>query len=197
VPTVRPPRHADAHVPLQHPPPPRRFGVAGTAATRRRPSRTTSSSPPGKGADRPRAAAPDGAERVAAERRPVALRDAQLVVGAHVDERHRARQLEHAVLLERLALALVVLVVDVADDLLDEILHRHDPRVPPYSSSTTGELRARAPQVVEHPLAGRVLGTYSGLAHVVLSRKGARRRARVARVLGEEDAHHVVERARG
>src|SRR4051794_26183132 len=70
--------------------------------------------------------AAESSEGVAAESRPVALRDGEAVVAAHVDERHRPRELEDAIGLDGLAHGEIILVVDVSDHLLDEILERHD-----------------------------------------------------------------------
>src|SRR4051794_9203725 len=65
-------------------------------------------------------------ERIATECGPITVGYGDPIIGTHVDKRKRSRELQYTIGHHRLARCKVVLVRDVADDLLNQVLHRHD-----------------------------------------------------------------------
>jgi len=131
-------------------------------------------------------------ERVAAQRGPVTFGDLYTVVGSNIDQRQRAGQLEHAVRDHRFARREIVFVGDVADDFLDQILHRDDAGGASVLIEHHGHVRSRLSEVVQDALRRPAVGDVHRLPHEI-GEVERRVSGMEPEVFGEKDSDNVVE----
>src|SRR4029078_8992845 len=89
-------------------------------------------------------------ERISAECGPVAFGNLHAMVGADIDQGHRAIQLENSIRLDRGPCSHVVFVSDVTDYFFDEIFHRDDAGCSSILVENDSHVRTCLSQIVEN-----------------------------------------------